>query len=38
MEMTLSRIVVWTWKEPGGGAGSSEQKFVMYRSSGRVIA
>mmetsp|Transcript_36994 Transcript_36994/g.88508 ORF Transcript_36994/g.88508 Transcript_36994/m.88508 type:complete len:287 (+) Transcript_36994:2688-3548(+) len=36
MLMTLSSIVVWTWNEPGGGAGSSLQKFVMYRSTGRV--
>jgi hypothetical protein len=30
--------VVWTWNEPGGGAGISEQKLVMYRSMGRVMA
>jgi len=37
MEMTLSRIVVWTWNEAGGGAGISEQKLVMYRSIGNVM-
>lgn len=36
MDMTESNMVVWTWKEPGGGAGNSEQKLVMYRSMGRV--
>ncbi len=36
--MTESRIVVCTSKEPGGGAGNSEQKLVMYRSMGRDMA
>jgi hypothetical protein len=34
--MTESSIVVWTWKDPGGGAGNSEQKLVMYLSMGSV--
>lgn len=37
MEMSESSMVVWTWKDPGGGAGISEQKLVMYRSMGNVM-
>ena len=35
--ITESKMVVCTSNDPGGGAGISEQKFVMYRSSGRII-
>lgn len=38
MRMTESRMVVCTSKDPGGGAGISEQKLVMYRSRGKVIS
>ena len=35
--MTESEMVVWTSNDPGGGAGTSEQKLVMYRSTGSCM-